>query len=93
MVIETNTKRKNNNDLFDKLWYVRREESIKQKKSDGFVFDQQGLIANSAVYQQVKEEQAKSWVGEANIKTKQQRELENVNLKTRGNGGRLSVMN
>jgi hypothetical protein len=27
MVIETNTKRKNNNDLFDKLWYLRREDS------------------------------------------------------------------
>lgn len=27
MVIETNTRRKNNNDLFDKLWYLRREDS------------------------------------------------------------------
>lgn len=29
MVIETNTRRKNNNDLFDKLWYLRREDSQK----------------------------------------------------------------
>ena len=53
MVIETNTKRKNNNDLFDKLWYVRRQDSLRSKKSEGFVFDGQGLVANTAAFTQL----------------------------------------
>jgi len=39
MVIETNTRKKNNNELFDKLWYVRREEASRRRQNEGFVFD------------------------------------------------------
>lgn len=32
-------KRKNNNYLFDKIWYMKRDEVKNNKSSDGFVFD------------------------------------------------------
>lgn len=45
VILESNSKRKNNNSLFDKLWYTKREEI--SKSENGFVFDGQGFVANS----------------------------------------------
>lgn len=43
-------KRKNNNYLFDKIWYMKRDELKNNKSSDGFVFDGQGMIASSSTF-------------------------------------------
>ena len=42
VIIENNSRRKNNNSLFDKLWYQKREESklkLNNGVKVGFVFD------------------------------------------------------
>jgi hypothetical protein len=43
------SRRKNNNNLFDKLWYTKRQEAnrVKRDKLEGFVFDGQGFVVNS----------------------------------------------
>ena len=46
-VIETNNRRKNTNQLFDKFWYKTREDSTKSLAYDGFYVDSANLVASA----------------------------------------------
>ena len=46
-VIETNNRRKNTNQLFDKFWYKTREDSTKSLTYDGFYVDSANLVASA----------------------------------------------
>lgn len=48
-ILESGSTRKNDNSLFDKLWYTKRQTTrLSQDQMEGFVFDGQGFIANSS---------------------------------------------
>ena len=49
-VLESSLKHKNDNSLFDKLYYVNREFRSQQSKEEGFVFDGQGLVTGGSMY-------------------------------------------
>jgi hypothetical protein len=58
-ILESGTQRKNNNSLFDKLWYTKRIKTTMQRgelETQGFVFDGQGFIANSSMMVKVTDE-------------------------------------
>ena len=44
-VIETTLRKKNNNKLFDKFWYQRREDKFRQQAYDGLFVDSLGNVA------------------------------------------------
>ena len=46
-VIETNNRKKNNNQLFDKFWYQTRELGAVQQAYDGFYIDKSGLVTSA----------------------------------------------
>ena len=54
-VLESSLKHKNDNSLFDKLYYVNREFRSQQSKEEGFVFDGQGLVTGGSMYRNDKQ--------------------------------------
>ena len=48
-VIETNTRKKNNNQLFDKFWYQTREKRAQSQNYDGLYVDSAGQVASSLI--------------------------------------------
>ena len=46
-VIETNTRKKNNNQLFDKFWYQTREKRALSQNYEGLYVDSAGQVASS----------------------------------------------
>ena len=49
-VLESSLKHKNDNSLFDKLYYVNREVRAQKSQEEGFVFDGQGLVTGGSMY-------------------------------------------
>ena len=49
-VLESSLKHKNDNSLFDKLYYVNREARAQKSREEGFVFDGQGLVTGGSMY-------------------------------------------
>ncbi len=49
-VLESSLKHKNDNSLFDKLYYVNCEVRAQKSQEEGFVFDGQGLVTGGSMY-------------------------------------------
>lgn len=72
VIIESNSRRKNNNSLFDKLWYTKRQEAFRskqqsEKKFEGYVFDGQGFVAHSSALIKVTDKEYKESIVQLNI--------------------------
>jgi len=53
-ILESSLKHKNDNSLFDKLYYLNREVKTQKLNEEGLVFDGQGLVTDGSMYTQNK---------------------------------------